>query len=190
MARIDGKSKVTGKALYADDLFLDRMLHARPVHAEHAHAELVSVDTAPALAVPGVVDVLTATGVPGMNRVGGILKDHYVLAFDKTRYVGDVVAVVAAETPAAARAGARAVRIQARPLEPLLDPEATRLAVGVLAIPEGRGVAGIFTTYRELRPAEHAQLVAKVVETVAGNTYSIDPANLPQQPKIIVLDYK
>ena len=123
MARIDGTSKVTGKALYADDLFLDRMLHARPVHAEHAHAELVSVDAAPALAVPGVVDVLTATGVPGMNRVGGILKDHYVLAFDKTRYVGDVVAVVAAETPAAARAGARAVRIQARPLEPLLDPE-------------------------------------------------------------------
>ncbi|MBI5485745.1 MAG: molybdopterin-dependent oxidoreductase [Deltaproteobacteria bacterium] len=123
MARIDGKAKVTGRALYADDLYLDRMLHARPVHAEHAHAEILSIDTAPALTVPGVVDVLTAAGVPGMNRVGGILKDHYVFAADKTRYVGDVVALVAAESPAAARAGARAVRVEVRPLEPLLDPE-------------------------------------------------------------------
>jgi len=123
MARIDGKAKVTGRALYADDLYFDRMLHARPVHAEHAHAEIVTIDTVPALAVPGVVDVLTAAGVPGMNRVGGILKDHYVFATDKTRYIGDVVAMVAAESPAAACAGARAVRVEVRPLEPLLDPE-------------------------------------------------------------------
>jgi CO/xanthine dehydrogenase Mo-binding subunit len=73
--------------------------------------------------VDGVVDVLTADGVPGLRRVGGILKDHYVLAEGRVRYVGDVVAMVAAETPEAAVAGARAVRVELRPLAPLLDPE-------------------------------------------------------------------
>lgn len=122
-ARVDAIEKVTGRAVYADDIVLGGMLHARPVHAEHSHAEIVSVDVCGALAIGGVVDVVTARDVPGSNLVGGIVRDHQVLAAERVLYAGDVVAVVAAQTPEAAAAGAAAVRVAYRPLEPLLDPE-------------------------------------------------------------------
>ena len=60
---------VTGHALYTDDLVhrTHHILHAHPVCSPHAHARVVGLDTAPALAVPGVVRVLTADDVPGVN---------------------------------------------------------------------------------------------------------------------------
>ena len=63
---------VTGFALYTDDLVsrYPGVLHAYPVQAPHAHAQVRALDTAPALAVPGVVYVLTAADVPGVNDAG------------------------------------------------------------------------------------------------------------------------
>jgi CO/xanthine dehydrogenase Mo-binding subunit len=122
--RIDARDKVTGRAIYADDIRIPRMLIARPLHAVHPHARIVSIDTSAAAAVPGVVAVLTAADLPGAHRTGGILQDHYVLAGDRTRYQGDVVSLVAAESADAARAGIAAIRVEHEPLEPLTDPEA------------------------------------------------------------------
>ena len=63
---------VTGHALYTDDLVLrtSDCLHAHPVQAPHAHARVTRLDTTPAYAVPGVVKVLTADDVPGINDAG------------------------------------------------------------------------------------------------------------------------
>lgn len=121
--RIDAHEKVTGRAVYADDIQFAGMLIARPLHAAHPHARILSIDTSAAATVPGVVAVLTATDLPGARRTGGIIQDHDVLASDRVRYQGDVVALVAAESAAAARAGVTAIRVEYEPLPPLTDPE-------------------------------------------------------------------
>jgi CO/xanthine dehydrogenase Mo-binding subunit len=122
--RVDAHEKVTGRAVYADDIHLERMLIARPLHAAYPHARIITIDTTAAVAVPGVVAVLTAADLPGAHRTGGIIQDHYVLAGDRVRYQGDVIALVAAESADAAHAGVAAIRVEYEPLEPLIDPKA------------------------------------------------------------------
>jgi len=120
--RIDAYEKVTGRAIYADDLKLDKMLHAKPLYSEHPHAKILNIDTSEALKIPGVVDVVAASDCPGSKQVGGVIRDHYVLAHEKVRYAGDVIAVVAAESYEAACQGAEAIKVEYEPLEPILDP--------------------------------------------------------------------
>ncbi|HOB53262.1 MAG TPA: xanthine dehydrogenase family protein molybdopterin-binding subunit [Acidobacteriota bacterium] len=121
--RNDAVAKVTGRARYADDLKFHGLLHAVPVYTDHVHARLRGVDTAAAAAAPGVVRVITAADVPGSVTFGQILQDYHMLAGDTIRCHGDVVAVVVAETRAAAVAAARLVTVAADPLPAVLDPE-------------------------------------------------------------------
>ena len=136
--RNDAAAKVTGRASFTDDLKLPGLLHAVPVYSDFVHAKLLAVDTAAAAKSRGVVRVITARDVPGSNRGGQILKDLHVLADDKIRYNGDVVALVVAETRAQAIAAARRVRVRAEPLPELLDPEAA-LATGAALVHEEHG---------------------------------------------------
>jgi len=57
--KVDAYAKVTGRALYADDIMLPRMLHGRLLRSPHAHARILSIDTHRALELPGVVAILT-----------------------------------------------------------------------------------------------------------------------------------
>ena len=125
-ARVDAADKVTGRALYADDLVAENMLFACPLHAAHAHARIRALDLSAARAVPGVVAVLTAADVRGEKRVGTIVADQEVIAGERVRYQGDVVAVVAGESEAAARAGVAAIRVAYEPLPALTDPRRAR----------------------------------------------------------------
>ena len=122
MKRIDAFEKVTGKAVYADDMKLDRMLFAKPLYAEHPHAKIIDIDLAEAKTIPGVIDIITAGDSPGSKQVGGVIRDHYVLAFEKVRYHGDVVAVVAAETYQSATEAVEKIRVNYEVLPPILDP--------------------------------------------------------------------
>jgi CO/xanthine dehydrogenase Mo-binding subunit len=121
--RIDAIEKVTGRALYADDLKFDRMCHAAPLFSAHPSAKIVSIDTSRAKASAGVIDVITAKDVPGSLTVGGLTQDQYVLASDRVRFTGDVVAMVAAETAAAAREAAKLVDVVYEPLPAITTPE-------------------------------------------------------------------
>jgi len=121
--RNDAVAKVTGRARYADDLKVPGMLHAVPVYTDFVHAALRAIRTEEALACPGVVRVLTAADVPGTCRWGQIRKDLRMLADDRIRYPGDVVAVVVARTRAEAIAAASRVQVEADPLPEVLDPE-------------------------------------------------------------------
>ena len=89
--------------------------------APHPHATLLAIHTEDALSIPGVVRVLTHADVPGSNRYG-YRSDHPVLADDKTRCIGDMVAVVVAENEAAAAAGAKAVVVDYAELPLITDP--------------------------------------------------------------------
>ena len=112
---------VTGHALYTDDLVgrTKGVLHAHPVGSPHAHARVVSLDPAPALAVPGVVRVLTADDVPGVNDAG--VKHDEPLFPTEAMFVGHAVAWVLAETSEAARLGAAAVEVTWGPLPSLVS---------------------------------------------------------------------
>ncbi len=97
--KVDAYAKVTGRALYADDIILPRMLYGKLLRSPHAHARILSMNTRRALELPGVLAVITGEDLP---RKFGILpssQDEYALAIDKVRYVGDPVAAVAALDP-------------------------------------------------------------------------------------------
>jgi selenium-dependent xanthine dehydrogenase len=98
--RPDAVEKVTGKALFTDDLHFDGMLHARVLRAGLPHAILKRIDVTQARLLPGVKAVLTAANIPGAHTHGLVVKDwpSLVGVGERVRYVGDAVAIVAAET--------------------------------------------------------------------------------------------
>ncbi|MEO6004533.1 MAG: xanthine dehydrogenase molybdopterin binding subunit [Opitutus sp.] len=113
---------VTGRAQYVDDIATRRsMLQVWPVMAPHAHARIVSRDTTRALAVPGVVAVLMAEDIPGHNNVGVSRHDETLLAQTEVCYHGHLVAVVVAESQAAARTAAALVDVVYSPLPELVS---------------------------------------------------------------------
>lgn len=121
--RNDAFAKVTGQAKYCDDLKISYMAHAVPVYSDEVHAEIISVSCDEAKKAPGVLCVLTAKDVPGTVRFGQIIKDYRILADDKIRFNGDVIAIVAAETREQAIAASKLVKLDAKPLPSIFDPE-------------------------------------------------------------------
>jgi carbon-monoxide dehydrogenase large subunit len=140
---------VTGQGCYSDDVSLPGQAHACMVRSPHAHARIRSIATAAALAVPGVLAVYTGADaaadglgsiphrpvptnpheVPLRNPDGAefFLSPHPVLAADRARFVGEAVAMVVADTPAAARDGAEQVAVEYEPLPAVtVTAEATR----------------------------------------------------------------
>jgi xanthine dehydrogenase large subunit len=116
---------VTGAALYTDDLVhrTKDVLHAWPVQVPVAHGRVTALDPAPALELPGVVRVLTAADVPGVNDAG--VKHDEPLFPSEIMFHGHAVCWVLGETLEAARLGAAAVRVEVEPLPALLTvPEA------------------------------------------------------------------
>src|SRR5579875_1641192 len=121
----DAAAHVTGTALYTDDLVgrMPGLLHAYPVSAPHAHALVTRLDTAPAYDVPGVVRVLTADDVPGVND-SNINHDEPLFPTEVMFY-GHPVCWVLAESLEAARLGAAAVEIDYEELPSIVTiPEA------------------------------------------------------------------
>ena len=101
---------------------LPNMLYAKVARSKYPHALIKSINTARAEAVPGVVTVLTHKDVPGLNGFGILIPDQPVLCSDKVRYLGDAVAVVAAETLEAAEKAAGLVEVEYSPLPVVSDP--------------------------------------------------------------------
>ncbi|MBA3734099.1 MAG: molybdopterin-dependent oxidoreductase [Actinobacteria bacterium] len=121
--RIDGVPKVTGEFAYSSDLQAAGMLWGHTVRSPHAHARIVSIDISEAVGMPGVHAVLTHEDVPGEKRYGLEFADQPVLAYERVRYYGEPVALVAAEHPEQARRAAGRIRVEYEPLEPVVDPE-------------------------------------------------------------------
>nr|MBA3429526.1 xanthine dehydrogenase subunit D [Actinomycetota bacterium] len=108
--RSDGIPKVTGEFAYSSDLFAAGMLWGKTVRSPHAHARITDIDVSEAARLPGVHAVLTHEDVPGQKTYGLEFPDQPVLAFERVRYFGEAVALVAAEEPEQARRAAAAVR--------------------------------------------------------------------------------
>jgi 4-hydroxybenzoyl-CoA reductase alpha subunit len=99
LPKVDAYAKVTGRALYADDIMLPRMLYGRLLRSPHPHARINSIDTQHAMELPGVLAVITGEDLPQRFGILPSSQDEYALAIGKVCYVGDPVAAVAAIDP-------------------------------------------------------------------------------------------
>ena len=116
-ARVGGVERVTGRQQYVADIHLEDVLHVKLVALDVARARIRGIDTSAAVAVPGVRLVMTAADLPDpMPRFGPQLRDRPVLAIGETKFHGDPVAAVAAETLDAAEEAARLVRVDVEEL--------------------------------------------------------------------------
>ncbi|MGC9334074.1 MAG: xanthine dehydrogenase family protein molybdopterin-binding subunit, partial [Anaerolineae bacterium] len=124
--RVDAYEKVTGTALFADDMqFGPGLYHGRLVRSPHAHALIKGIDAAKALAVPGVKAVVTGRDFP--NNIGLYLVDRPIFARDRVRYVGEPVAGVVASTEEVAEEATGLVEVEYEALPAVFDPvEATQ----------------------------------------------------------------
>ncbi len=127
-AKIDALALATGAERFTADFAAPQALHCALVYSPHAHAEILRIDASDTLAVAGVVEVFSFENVPAVLHTtagqGFPEPSPYdaVLFERRVRFVGDRVALVAAESEAAAREGAARLRVEYRELPPLLDP--------------------------------------------------------------------
>ncbi len=122
--RYRGTDLVLGRRPFIDDMTLPGMLHGAVVLSPHPRARVVRIDTARAREVRGVIAVATAADVPGQRRYG-LLRDDWpglVAVGEETRYIGDVIAAVAAIDEATAREAASLIDVQYEVLTPSLSP--------------------------------------------------------------------
>jgi CO/xanthine dehydrogenase Mo-binding subunit len=122
--RVDGRVKVTGTAIFADDLVLPGMLHGKLLRSPYAHARIISIDTSRAAKLPGVRAVITGQDFPGI--VVGFMKqyaDRSPLARDKVRYFGEAVAAVAAVDEDTAEEALDLIDVEYEELTPVLSWE-------------------------------------------------------------------
>ena len=120
--RVDGAAKVSGVAQYTADLELPGLLHAKVLRSPHPHARLLKVDVSRAAALPGVVAVVTRDDLEGLNpHYGAVVEDQPVLAMDRVRCVGDLVAAVAAEELEIAEEAVELIEAEYEPLPAVFD---------------------------------------------------------------------
>src|SRR5579885_1267936 len=121
LPRVDAYGKVTGRALYADDILLPRMAYAKLLRSPHPHARILSIDIRKALALPGVVAVITGEDLPQKFGILPSSQDELALAIDKVRYVGDPVAAVAALDPETLDEAMKLINVQYEELPALMS---------------------------------------------------------------------
>ncbi len=111
--RFGGRERVSGIQQFLADIPLADMLHVKLVTLDAARARIVSIDATAARALPGVVDIITADDLPTpVPRFGPVYKDRPVLAVGETKYHGEPVAAVAAESKEAAELAVSLVRVE------------------------------------------------------------------------------
>src|SRR5215471_9058211 len=101
-ALIDAAGKTTGQGKYTDDLSLPGMLVGKILHSPYPHARIQKIDASRALALDGVVTVVTGEDAPNKYGILPVGHDETALAVDKVRYVGDNVVCVVATSEAVA----------------------------------------------------------------------------------------
>ncbi|MCX7029818.1 MAG: selenium-dependent xanthine dehydrogenase, partial [Spirochaetes bacterium] len=149
LLRVDAALKVRGEARYVDDLSEPGMLFGAVLRAAHPRARLLSLDVSAARALPGVVVVATWQDIPGNRHIGSVVADWptMIAVGEVTRYVGDAVAIVAAETPARAREALGLIRAEYEVMDPVRSPQAA-LGPGAPAIHPAGNVLSRMTVKR------------------------------------------
>ena len=167
--RVDSVKLATGRGTFVDDIALPGLLHARILHSPHAHARIGRIDASQARAIPGVACVLTHHDVPrvayttaGQGWPEPSPYDAFMLD-NKVRFVGDRVAVVAADDPELAQRACEAIKVDYQVLPAVLDPEKA-MARGAPVIHDETDATGIKDPARNLA----AEIAAQVGDVEKG----------------------
>lgn len=125
LKRVDAAIKARGEARYVDDLVAPAMLHAAVLRSPYPRARLLALDLGAAKALPGVALVACWEDIPGDRFVGHLVADWptFVAVGETTRYVGDAIALVAAENLDIARAALAAIKADYEVLAPIRNPD-------------------------------------------------------------------
>jgi xanthine dehydrogenase molybdenum-binding subunit len=145
----DGREKVTGRAIYGQDLVLPRMLCGKILYSQYPHAKIHSVDTSKAKRVPGVRVILTGDDIPDIRI--GFIKDNMPINKGIVRWAGDEIAAVAAESEEAAEEALGLIEVDYEELPAVFTPEEA-LAEGAPILHQGRQsnrIDEICRTYRK-----------------------------------------
>ena len=146
MKNIDSYTHVRGESVYIDDIpVVNGTLYAAAFDSPVAHGKIISLDTREAMAMPGVVRILTAKDIPGENQIGGIIPDEELLASTHVHFCGMPVALVIAETEEQARAAVKKIKMETDPLPVITDPREAK-EKGALIIPPRTFQLGDTTT--------------------------------------------
>ncbi len=123
LAKLDAPDKATGRALYTDDIALPNMLYGKALLSPHPHAKIKSINTEKAKSIPGVKLILTGADVPDLTYGTSPPRyDENILAKDKVRYVGDVVAAVAAIDEETCYKALKLIEVEYELLPAVFDP--------------------------------------------------------------------
>ena len=121
-SRVDGPAKLRGWAQFTADIEMAGMVYAKVLRSSYVHARLLRVDASKAVKLPGVVAVLTRNDLKAMNsHFGPVVKDQPVVALDRVRYVGDIIAAVAAEEQDIAEEALESIEVEYEPLPAVFD---------------------------------------------------------------------
>jgi carbon-monoxide dehydrogenase large subunit len=191
--RIDAFEKVIGAARFADDIqFGPGLLHARILRSPHPHAYIKRIDASKALALPGVKAVATGEDTPGF--IGLYLQDRHIFCRERTRYVGDPIAGVAATSEEIAEKALELIEVEyellpgvfdpeygASPEAPLLHPELGKYEVANFIFPEpGTNIANHFRIRKGDVEAAWTQC-----EVIVERTYRIPQVqHVPIEPHV------
>lgn len=127
---IEASKKVQGLADYADDIKIKDTLHCKFVRSTHAHAKIKSINTSKANSLSGVRAVVTGKELPIKFGVLPISQDETAMAVDKTRYIGEIIVAIAADTEEIASKACSLVEVAYTPLRPFFDMEESCKDVG------------------------------------------------------------
>ena len=185
--RKDARAKVAGLPVFSDDYEADGALHGVLLFSTHAHARIVSIDGAAARAHPGVALVLTGADVPGRNGFGLFVPQQPVIARDVVRYLGEIVAVVFAETRAQAEAARALIRVEYEVLPALLDPLESVRAGSPLVHAEKRDNIVHHVAVRK-GDADAAFAAADVVIEGVYETPAVEHAYLEPEACLVTID--
>jgi CO/xanthine dehydrogenase Mo-binding subunit len=157
--RPDAAPKVKGEFLYGSDLRREGMLFGATLRSPHPHARILGIDTAAAKKMSGVRAIITSAELPTRKPFGLMKLDQPVLATGKVRYVGEPVAIVAAETPEEARVAARAIVVRYEPLALLTDPVAALQPDATQLHPKGNAIEDVLVEHGD--PDAQAHVVVE-----------------------------
>ena len=185
--KVEGLAKVTGQAIYADDLTLPRMVHAKLLRSIHAHARIRAIDAREALALPGVHAVITGKDLPEYYGIIPWTQDEQALCEEKARYVGDAIAAVAADSEAIAEEALRRIRVEYEVLPAVMTIEEA------LAHPERRvnekSAEGNISKHVHLEFGEVDAGLERSDVVVEGEYWYEGSTHTPIEPHCCVADF-
>jgi 4-hydroxybenzoyl-CoA reductase subunit alpha len=127
---IEAVKKVKGEAEFTDDIKIKNSLYCRFLRSTHAHAKIEIIDTSEAVKLPGVRGIITGKDLPITFGVLPISEDETAMAVEKVRYIGEIVAAVAADTEEIAKNACTLIKVKYTPLKPFFEIEESLADIG------------------------------------------------------------